>query len=102
MSKTRRQSIAARAVGNMHRPLNSRTVNHSRWFAEITAALRETERLLSLLEANGNQRAKTARLRQRVKTVRTDLERLNQTRVGKERVLGPAWPIPNPLGANGR
>lgn len=77
----------------MHRLRTSRAEERSQWFADITSALRETEKLLMLLETGGSFAEKAARLRLRVETVRSDLDLLNRTTLGEGRVLGAAWPV---------
>ena len=77
----------------MHRHHTQRAIVRSQWFTDITTALRETEALLAMLEADGGHPEESARLRLRVETVRSELELLNRVTLGEGRVLGEAWPI---------
>jgi hypothetical protein len=77
----------------MHRHRTPRAIVRSQWFTDITTALRETEALLAMLEADGGFAEPMARLRLRVETVRSELELLNRVTLGEGRVLGATWPI---------
>ncbi|HEU0311151.1 MAG TPA: hypothetical protein VFR36_08045 [Sphingomicrobium sp.] len=76
----------------MNRIIDPRTLNRARWFADLTTALVEADRLLSLLETQGIYPVEMVRLRQNVRAVRSELELLNQVvRIGK-RVIEAPWP----------
>ena len=77
----------------MYRQPHPRSLIRPNWVADMTAAVNDAERLLSLLEADGQLQADTAQLRIRVDAIRSEMEQLNQLiRVG-DRVIGPPWPV---------
>ncbi len=76
----------------MNRHLNSRAIIRARWFAELSAALDEGERVLSELIAEGVSPADTERLRLRLIELRAELKRLNRVNLAEGRIVGSAWP----------
>jgi hypothetical protein len=86
----------------MHRHLTPRTLQRAQWFSDLTHALAEAEKLLTMLEADGGFPAETARLRLRVQTVQSEIELLNRVALGEGRVVGGSWPEPTPVRAGER
>ena len=71
--------------------VNSRSLSRARWYGELTSALREAERLLSLLEGDGISPAEFSRLCLRIAAVRSEVETLNRTRPSDDRIVGVPW-----------
>ncbi len=76
----------------MNRHLTARALDRARWFAELSAALDEGQRLLSRLAAEGSDPIETERLRLRLVELRGELDRINRVSVTKGRIVGPGWP----------
>lgn len=72
--------------------VHSRSLVRARWYGDLTAALRDAERLLLLLEADGSFPAEAGRLRFRIATVRSELELLNRLVQSEDRIVGIPWP----------
>ena len=77
-------------TGNVH----SRSLGRARWYEDLSAALRDAERLLLLLETDGCFPAETIRIRLRVAAIRSELERLNRMTGSESRIIGIPWPDP--------
>ena len=75
----------------MPQKVQSRSLDRARWYGDLTAALREAERLLLLVEADGGFSAESVRLRLRVAAVRSELELLNRLVQSQDRILGIPW-----------
>ena len=75
----------------MPQKVQSRSLDRARWYGDLTAALREAERLLLLVEADGGFPAESVRLRLRVAAVRSELELLNRMVQSQDRILGIPW-----------
>ena len=75
----------------MPQKVQSRSLDRARWYGDLTAALREAERLLLLVEADGGFSAESVRLRLRVAAVRSELELLNRLVQSQDRILGILW-----------
>ena len=75
----------------MPQKVQSRSLDRARWYGDLTAALREAERLLLLVEADGGFPAESVRLRLRVAAVRSELELLNRLVQSQDRILGIPW-----------
>lgn len=86
----------------MHRHVNPRSLNRARWLSDLTAVLGQAERLLGLLEADSGYPVETVRLRQKVQTVRSELELLNRAIPTGKRVIGPPWLDPGSTQADNR
>lgn len=86
----------------MHRHLTPRTLQRAQWFTDLSTALAEAEKLLAILEASASFPAETARLRLRIRTVRSELELLNRVALGEGRVVSSSWPDPPPVCAGER
>ena len=67
--------------------------------ADLSAALADAEKLLSLLEADGQYPAETIRLRLRIETVRSEMEVLRQMTRCDDRVIRSPWPELPPIHA---
>lgn len=78
----------------MHRHLSPRAIERAIWFADITTALGEAEKLLALLERDGGHPEETGRLRQRIQIVRSELNLLNRVILGEGRIVQGSWPEP--------
>ena len=76
----------------MRRHLSQRSLKRAEWFADLANALREAERLLALLDADGGYPGERARLRLRIQELRSEVERLNRVWQTQGRVVGGAWP----------
>lgn len=81
-------------VGCMSDKVHSRSLVRARWYGDLTAALRDAERLLLMLEADGSFPAEAGRLRFRIATVRSELELLNRLVQSEDRIVGIPWPEP--------
>ena len=57
------------------------------WITDLSVALTDAERLLSLLEADGRYPTETIQLRRRVETVRSEMELLVPMARSGERVI---------------
>jgi hypothetical protein len=75
----------------MKRHLSARAIDRARWFAELSAALDQAQRLLSQLAAEGASPSETEPLRMRLLIIRVELERLNRVSLTKGRIVGTAW-----------
>jgi hypothetical protein len=71
--------------------VNSRSLSRALWYGELTSALREAERLLSVLERDGIAPAEFSRLCLRIAAVRSEVETLNQSRPSDDRIVGDPW-----------
>jgi hypothetical protein len=83
----------------MHRHLTPRALERAQWFADLSTALAEAEKVLALLECAGNFPAETIRLRNRIEAIRTELAQLNRVILGEGRVVGRDWPAAKAGGA---
>lgn len=78
-------------VQRMTENVHARSLVRARWYGDLTAALRDAERLLLLLEADGSFPAEAGRLRFRIATVRSELEQLNRLVQSQDRIVGIPW-----------
>lgn len=78
----------------MNRSRTRRTIEREQWFADIVAALGEAEKLLTLIDRDGDDAKETGRLRQRIHAVRAELSLLSRIARRKERILPGNWPQP--------
>ncbi len=78
----------------MDRHLTARALDRARWFAELSAALDDGQRLLSQLAAEGSDPIETERLRLRLIELRGELNRINRVSITEGRIVGPGWPGP--------
>jgi hypothetical protein len=76
----------------MNRHLTARAIVRATWFAELSIALDDGERVLAELMAEGFSPDETERLRLRLAALRIQLGRINRVGLSEERVVGPAWP----------
>ena len=76
----------------MKQHLTPRAVNRARWFAELSAALDEGERVLAELVTAGVDSAETERLRLRLVDLRAELGRLDKVSLDQDRIIGTGWP----------
>lgn len=76
----------------MKRHLTPRAVNRARWFAELSNALDEGQRVLAQLAAEGADAAEIERLRLRLIELRAELARLDRVDLNENRVVGGIWP----------
>ncbi len=76
----------------MRQHVTPRSLERAQWFSDLTTALIEAEKLLMILEADGGFPAETARLRQRVEAVRSELGLLNRVVVTEGRIVSSVWP----------
>lgn len=76
----------------MKRHLTPRAVNRARWFADLSAALDDGERVLAELVAAGVSPAETERLRIRLVELRAELGGLNKVDFDQDRIIGTGWP----------
>ena len=76
----------------MHRHLTPRALERAQWFADLNAALAEAEKLLAMLQRDGNFPSETVRLRQRIETLRTEVAQLNRVMLGEGRIVSRDWP----------
>ena len=76
----------------MKRHLTPRAVNRARWFADLSAALDDGERVLAELVAAGVSSAETERLRLWLIDLRAELGRLNKVDLDQDRIIGTGWP----------
>jgi len=76
----------------MNRHLTARAIVRATWFAELSTALDDGERVLAELMAEGFSPDETERLRLRLAALRSQLGRINRVGLTEERVVGPAWP----------
>lgn len=76
----------------MHRHLTPRAIRRAQWFADVTTALGEAEKLLALLERDGGYPEETGQLRQRIQIVRSELSLLNRVILGEGRIVPGSWP----------
>ena len=76
--------------------VHSRSLRRAHWHAELTAALREAERLLQLLANDGSCPAETNQLCQRIAAVRSEVEGLNRMASLEDRIVGEPWSEPDP------
>lgn len=76
----------------MNRHLTSRTIARAHWFAELSTALDEGDRVLSQLIAEQVSSADTERLRLRLVELRAELRWLNRVSLTEGRIAGSAWP----------
>jgi len=76
----------------MNRHLTARAIVRATWFAELSTALDDGERVLAELMAEGFSPDETERLRLRLAALRIQLGRINRVGLSEERVVGPAWP----------
>jgi hypothetical protein len=83
----------------MQRRITPRSLGRAQWFSDLLVALNEAERLLALLEVDRRFPDETARLRQRILALSSELELLDQVARGKGRVIGNSWPEPMHAGA---
>jgi hypothetical protein len=77
---------------HMQQHLTRRALERAQWFSDLTRALTEAEKLLKLMEADGGFPLETARLRQRVETVRIELDLLNRAIPTQGRIVNGEWP----------
>lgn len=78
----------------MQRRITPGAAGRAKWFSDLLVALREAERLLALLEADGDYPEETVRLRRRIQLISAELELLDQVARGEGRVVGSCWPEP--------
>ena len=83
----------------MHRRITPRSLGRAQWFSDLLVALSEAERLLTLLERDGNFPDETIRLRRRIQLVSSELELLDRVARGEGRVVSSCWPEPPPARA---
>jgi hypothetical protein len=76
----------------MNRHLTTRAIDRARWYAELSTALDEGERLLTELIAEKISPADTERLRLRLIELRIELQRINRVSMTDSRIVGSAWP----------
>lgn len=69
-----------------------RAIDRANWFAELSAAIDDGERVLAQLIAAKISPTDTERLRLRLIALRAELERLNRVRMIGDRVVGSSWP----------
>jgi len=84
----------------MRRHLTPRAVNRARWFAQLSAALDESDAILAELVAARFGADETERLRQQLRALRAELERLNRVDLKQARVMGRSWPADPPNESN--
>lgn len=72
----------------MKRHLSSRAITQARWFAELSTALDDGERLLSQLIAEGVSPTDSERLRLRLIELRAEVVRLNRANLIGSRIVG--------------
>ena len=84
--------MASIAHDLMQRHLSPRAIERAIWFADITAALGEAEKLLALLERDGGYPEETGQLRQRIQIVRSELNLLNRVILSEGRIVPGSWP----------
>lgn len=78
----------------MNKPLNSRSLERAHWLNEITLALEEADRLLTLVEGQGKGRtAETNSLRLRIEIVRAELASFNRVDQTGSRLVDAVWPV---------
>ena len=82
----------------MHLHRTSRALQRAQWFFDLSYALAEAEKLLAMMEADGSFPDEAARLRLRIRVVRSELALLNKVVLSEGRVVG-AWPNPAPVPA---
>ena len=83
----------------MQRRITPRSLGRAQWFFDLLVALSEAERLLTLLERDGNFPDETIRLRRRIQLVSSELELLDRVARGEGRVVSSCWPEPPPARA---
>jgi hypothetical protein len=83
----------------MQRRITPRSLGRAQWFSDLLVALSEAERLLALLERDGNFPDETIRLRRRIQLVSSELELLDRVARGEGRVVSSCWPEPPPARA---
>ena len=76
----------------MKRHLTARAVNRARWFAELSAALDQGQRVLAELAGEGADPVEVDRLRRRLIDLRAELDRLNRVDLAEDRIVGTTWP----------
>ncbi|MFL6738187.1 MAG: hypothetical protein ACJ8FJ_03240 [Sphingomicrobium sp.] len=76
----------------MNRHLSSRAIGRARWFADLSTALDDGERILSQLIAEGVSPVDTERLRLRLIELRAEVARINRVSLIESRIVGSAWP----------
>ena len=76
----------------MKRHLTARAVNRARWFAELSAALDEGQRVLAGLAGEGADPVEVDRLRRRLIDLRAELDRLTRVDLEEDRIVGTGWP----------
>jgi hypothetical protein len=76
----------------MNRHLTTRAIERARWFAELSTALDDGERLLAELIAEKVSPTDAERLRLRLIELRAEVERLNRVDLTHGRIVGSAWP----------
>jgi uncharacterized membrane protein YfbV (UPF0208 family) len=86
----------------MYRHLTPRALQRAQWYSDLTAALGEAEKLLGLLDRDGDFQAETDSLRRRIQAVRSELALLDRVTLGEARILGTAWPNMASAGAEMR
>src|SRR5512139_3597868 len=84
----------------MHQQRNSRSFIRPDWITDLSTALIDAERLLSILEADGQFPSETTQLRLRVETVRSEMELLGQMTRRGDRVIRTPWPDQTPTGSS--
>ena len=83
----------------MKRHLTPWAVDRARWFAELSAALDDGERLLIQLAAEGADPGETEPLRLRLAALRREIGRLNKVDLAVDRIVGTSWPDRASLGS---
>jgi hypothetical protein len=76
----------------MKRHLTARAMDRARWFAELSTALDDGERVLAQLIAEEVSPGDTERLRLRLIDLRAELLRLDRVSLTDDRIVGSAWP----------
>jgi hypothetical protein len=76
----------------MNRHQSLRATIRAHWFAELSSALDEGERILGELIAEGFGPVETERLRLRLIELRAEIGRINRVGLTKSRVIGAKWP----------
>jgi hypothetical protein len=76
----------------MNRHQSLRATIRAHWFAELSTAIDDGERILAELIAEGVSPAETGRLQLRLIELRAEIGRLNRVSLAKNRVVGSKWP----------
>ena len=79
----------------MLRRLTPRSLERAQWYSDLIIALGEAEKLLVILERDGEFPAETSKLRRRIETLRAEVTQLNRVILGEGRILPGDWPVGN-------